>query len=109
MTEACESVRLDDEKAPTADIGNSAQFTRLADFVCAKRPAPGGPQILLILAANKALEIYAPLYFVRLHEIQRGKGNRYGCRPAESGNARFRSPNTVPAGITVGAVIVRLL
>src|SRR5256884_248668 len=69
MVEASQAVGFHDEQTAAANLRDSMQLAGLADLVRTKRPAPRGPQILLVLSTNEALEVDPPHYFVRLHEV----------------------------------------
>src|SRR5260370_24766685 len=109
MTESQQSVRLDDEQASAADIGNAMQLACPADPPRTIDAPPRRPQIFFIFAADEALEVDSPDYIVRLHEVQSGKRNRDCCGPASFGDTSFRGPHSVPAGITVTRAGVRTL
>src|SRR5215475_2272281 len=96
MIEASQAVGLHDKQAAAADFRDSMQFASLADFVRTKGPAPRRPEILFVFSTNEALEVDAPNYFFRLHEVQCRKRNCNGGGPALRIDARLGSPHTVP-------------
>src|SRR4029077_8016744 len=63
--------------------------------------APGGPQILLVLAADEALEVDPPNHIGGLHEVQGRKRNCDGSGPALFCAASLRDPYSIPSGIAV--------
>ena len=80
VAESTQCIRLDDEEAPAANLGNAPQFTRLADLGHAKDALPARPQVFFVLSPDKALEIHSPNDVTRLHEIQRREWNTdSGC------------------------------
>ena len=69
MVEPTQAVGLHDEQTTTGNFRDSMQLAGLADLVRTKGPAPSGPEVLFVLSANETLEVDAPHYFVRLHEV----------------------------------------
>lgn len=70
MRETSEPVRFDDKQASAADVRDAVQLSSLADPRSAMNSPPARPDVFLILAANKALEVNPPNHVVRLHEIE---------------------------------------
>src|ERR1051326_5314542 len=101
MAESSERIGFDDEQPAAANVGNAAQFARLADFSRAECAPPSTPQVFFILAANETLEVDAPDHLLRAHEVQSGERNLHGCSPAIFCLPRFRSPDAIPSGVAV--------
>jgi len=60
MSETSKSVGLNDKQTPTPDVRNAVQLTGLTDSGSAIDALPTGPEIFLVPAPDKALEINAP-------------------------------------------------
>src|ERR1035441_3346651 len=101
VVKTAQSVRLDDEQAPAADVVDAMQLPRLADLVGAEYSMPGAPKVLLVLAANESLEVQAPYDVAGLHQIKRRKRDGNGSRPAILRDASLRGPNSIPPAIAV--------
>src|SRR5438105_1179865 len=101
MAEPRQGVRLNNEEPAAANVVYAVQFASLANLVCSKGAAPSAPQVFFILASNKPFEIDPPHHIARAHEIQSRERYFDGGCPPDFRDAGFRSPYTIPAGITV--------
>src|SRR6266568_1263068 len=82
------------------------QFSGLADPRSSVSAPPSRPEIFFVLSADEAFEIDGPNNVARLHEVQRGKRNGDGGRPALFCDASLGSPHAVPAGVAVPSVCI---
>src|SRR5216683_6838038 len=103
MAESRQSVRLDDEQASTADVGNSLQLASMTDPRGTIDAPPGRPEIFFIFAPDKTFKVDAPSDIARLHEIQGGKWDSHGGRPTPFCNTGFGGPDSVPSRVAIAS------
>src|SRR5438094_639992 len=99
-----------DEEPTASDVRDAMQFASLRDLGNAKHTPVARPQVFLVLAPNKALEVQTPNRVLGPREIQRGEGNPNRGGPAGAGDPGLRCPNAIPSGVIVlafGAALFR--
>src|SRR5215469_557814 len=109
VTESGQPVWLDYEQSAASDVGNTVQFSGLTDPCRPKSPPPTGPEILFVLTTDKTFEVDTPDHVLRLHEIQSRERNSNRGYPPLPRNAGCRSPNAIPARVTIACVAFRAL